>query len=76
MQIVIKTTEKKNTQKLSFSVQCTLLCMNIRHDQYWQIAYQKFLITQNCIKKDLKIYSFLMLKKSYFDFEVNSLVLR
>ena len=27
-----------------------------RHDQYWQIAYPKFLVAQHCIKKDLKIF--------------------
>jgi hypothetical protein len=31
----------------------TKLCM--RHGQYWQIAYQTFMVAQNCIKKDLEI---------------------
>ena len=31
--------------------------MNIRHDQQWQTAYPNFLVAQNCIKKDLEIYS-------------------
>ena len=35
------------------------------HDQYWQIAYQKFLVSQNCIKKDLEI-SFYFRKLSRF----------
>ena len=32
------------------------------HDQYWQIAYQKFLVAQNFINKDLKIYLFYLRK--------------
>ena len=28
-----------------------LMLILIRHGQYWQIAYQKFLFAQNCIKK-------------------------
>ena len=35
--------------------------MNIIHDQYWQIAYPKFLVTQHSIKKGIKIYIFFSL---------------
>ena len=35
--------------------------MPIRHDQYWQRAYTKFLVAQSCIKKELEIYFFVSL---------------
>ena len=42
---------------LYFSMHCCfitnipyLIIMYIRYDQYWQIAYQKFLVEHNCIK--------------------------
>ena len=38
------------------STALTKMCkIYIRHEQYWQIAYHKFLVPQNCIKKDLYI---------------------
>ena len=39
-----------------------------RHDRYWQTAYPKFLIVQNCIKKDLEIYIYIfyLVKLSWF----------
>ena len=37
--------------------------MDDRHDQYWQMAYPKFLVAQSYIKKDLEICIFYLLKK-------------
>ena len=48
----------------------------IRHSQYCQIAYQKFLIAKICIKKYPEKYIFFFTKVSYHDIEVNFLVLR
>ena len=49
--------------------------MYIRQGQYWQIAYQKFLVARNSIKKDLQIYIFFGTWESFRDFQVNFLVL-
>ena len=61
-----------------FKISCIFL-LNVkglcsRHDQYWQIAYPKFLVALNCIKKEPRILFWLTLE-SYWNFEVNFLKL-
>ena len=58
----LEETKEKNSIICTYMthVHCTIY---IRHDKYWQIAYPKVLVAQNCIKKDLQIYIFFYLRK-------------
>ena len=47
----------------------------IKHDQYWQIAYPKIFITQNCIKKGSRNITYLKLLQSFGQYSITDLVI-